>query len=119
MPHVSIEFSEGLEQGNDMQSVCQQLFVALSAQDAFDDPSTIKIRAKPVKFYSIGGEIQTFVHVTLLLMAGRHESTRAHLNRTIMETLDAALPGLGSITVQEVEMTRATYMKRVLQTRIE
>ena len=113
MPHVSIEFSKGLEQTNDIQSVCNQLFAVLAGQDAFDAP-TIKIRATSVEFFRIGTEPQTFVHATLLLMEGRDELTRTQLNKTIIEVLGKALPNVGSITVQDVEMTLASYAKRVL-----
>ncbi|MEX0348917.1 MAG: 5-carboxymethyl-2-hydroxymuconate Delta-isomerase [Paracoccaceae bacterium] len=108
MPHVSIEFSKGLERDNDIQSVCEELHTALAATDVFDPP-TIKVRAKPVEFSCVGGEAQTFVHATLLLMAGRDEPTRKSLNKTILDVLGKALPGVESITVQDVEMTRATY----------
>ncbi len=113
MPHVSIEFSKGLEQTYDIQSVCDQLFSVLADQDAFDAP-TIKIRATSVEFFRIGTEPQTFVHATLLLMEGRDELTRTQLNKTIIEVLGKALPNVGSITVQDVEMTLASYAKRVL-----
>lgn len=114
MPHISVEFSKGLEQTNDFQSVCNQLFMVLSNQDAFEDPAVIKIRATAVEFFRIGSDPQTFVHATLLLMKGRDELTRAHLNKTILEVLDKALPDVGSITVKDVEMTRSTYAGRVL-----
>ncbi|NSX55671.1 5-carboxymethyl-2-hydroxymuconate Delta-isomerase [Parasulfitobacter algicola] len=114
MPHVSVEFSKGLEQTNDIQSVCNQLFATLCDQDAFEDPSVIKIRATPIEFFRIGSEPQTFVHATLLLMQGRSESTRTHLNKAILDVLSKALPDVGSITVKDVEMTRATYASRVL-----
>ena len=113
MPHVSIEFSKGIEQTTDIQSVCNQVFAALADQDVFDAP-TIKIRATSVEFFRIGSEPQTFVHATLLLMEGRDELTRTHLNKTILEVLGKALPNVGSITVQDVEMTRTTYAGRVL-----
>ena len=113
MPHVSIEFSEGIEQTHDIQLLCQEMFRVLAAQEAFDGP-TIKIRATPVKYFCIGTEPQTFAHATLLLMAGRDQLTRAHLNKTILDVLNNALPDVGSLTVQEVEMTLETYAKRVL-----
>ena len=113
MPHVSIEFSKDLEQTTDMQSVCNQLFTVLADQDVFDAP-TIKIRAKPVEFFRIGSEPQTFVHATLLLMEGRDELVRTQLNKIILEVLGKALPNVGSITVQDVEMTLNSYAKRVL-----
>ena len=114
MPHVSIEFSKGLEQTYGIQSLCSRLFEVLAEQDAFEDPSAIKIRATPVEFFRIGSEPQTFVHATLLLMKGRDQLTRTHLNKTILEVLSNALPDAGSITVKDVQMTRATYAARVL-----
>jgi len=46
-------------------------------------------------------------------MEGRDELTRTQLNKTIIEVLGEALPNVGSITVQDVEMTRASYAKRI------
>ncbi|MFA3916938.1 5-carboxymethyl-2-hydroxymuconate Delta-isomerase [Ruegeria hyattellae] len=112
MPHVSIEFSTGLEQTFDIQALCERLFVVLSEQDVFDPP-TIKIRAKPVEFFRIGTDPQTFVHATLLLMEGRDEVTRTRLNQTIVEVVSQAMPEVGSITVQDLEMTRASYAKQL------
>lgn len=113
MPHVSIEFSEGIEQTHNIQLLCEEMFRVLAAQDAFDEP-TIKIRATPVKYFCIGTEPQTFAHATLLLMAGRDQNIRAHLNKTILDVLNKALPDVGSLTVKDIEMTRETYAGRVL-----
>lgn len=115
MPHVVIEFSKGLEQTNDMQLVCNQVFTVLADHDAFEDPTAIKIRATPIEFFRIGSEPQTFVHATLRLMKGRDELTRKQLNEAILGALVTALPGVGSITVQDAEMTRETYARRLLQ----
>lgn len=112
MPHLSIEFSEGLERNYDMQLVCEKLFTGLSENAVFE-ASDIKVRAKPVAYFRIGTDPQTFVHATLLLMEGRDESTRTKLNRTIIETLRELLPDVGSITVQDLEITRATYLKNL------
>lgn len=112
MPHATLEFSEGIEQTHDVQAICDQLFVALAEHPEFD-PSTLKIRATPVPYSRIGTEPQTFIHATLLLMQGRDEETRAELNAIILDVLAASAPTVGSITVQDVEMTRATYAKRL------
>ncbi len=112
MPHVSLEFSAGLEQSHDFQAICEQLYTVLAGHEEFDPP-TLKIRATPVPFSRIGTEPQTFVHATLLLMRGLDEATRAGLNATILDVLAKTMPEVGSITVQDVEMTRATYAKRL------
>lgn len=114
MPHVTIEFSQGLEKSNDFHLVCEQVFATLALQDEFDPP-TIKVRATPVSFFRIGSEPQTFVHATLMLMDGRDAATRKRLNQTILEVLDKAMPDVGSITVREVEIDRATYAKRMVR----
>ncbi|CUH42122.1 5-carboxymethyl-2-hydroxymuconate Delta-isomerase [Ruegeria atlantica] len=77
------------------------------------DAETIKICAIPVEYYRIGTDPQTFVHATLLLMQGRDEATRSELNAAVLEVLSAALPEVGSITVQDVQMNRASYAKRL------
>lgn len=114
MPHVSIEYSKSIEKTYDIQELCNRLFTVLADTDDFD-PSTVKIRAKPVEFFRIGTEPQTFVHATLLLLEGRDESTRANLNQTIIDIITEALPDVGSITAQDVELNCATYSKRLAE----
>jgi 5-carboxymethyl-2-hydroxymuconate isomerase len=112
MPHLSIEFSEGLERNHDMQLVCERLFKDLSDSTVFE-AADIKVRAKSVTYFYIGTDPQTFVHATLLLMEGRDEATRTRLNQTIISTLRELLPDVGSITVQDLGITRATYLKNL------
>lgn len=114
MPHVSIEFSKGLEQTADIQSICNDVFEALADQSTFPDASVIKVRASAVDFVRLGWDSQTFAHATLSLMAGRDEPTRKHLNGVILGVLIKALPNVQSLTVQEIEMTSATYGNRIL-----
>jgi|TARA_B110000908_G_C10265839_1_gene463831 5-carboxymethyl-2-hydroxymuconate isomerase len=114
MPHVSIEFSKGLEQTADIQSICNDVFEVLAGQSTFPDASVIKVRASAVDYIRIGRDPQTFAHATLSLMAGRDEPTRKHLNDVILDVLIKALPDVSNLTVQEVKMTSATYAKRTL-----
>ncbi len=113
MPHVSLEFSSGISEVYDIQNVCERLLAELSNDPAFD-PADIKIRAKPIDYFCMGTDPQSFVHATLLLMDGRDEPTRKRLNTVILNTLRDQLSDVGSITVQDLEMTRATYLKSLL-----
>jgi 5-carboxymethyl-2-hydroxymuconate isomerase len=76
-------------------------------------PPTLKIRATSFPYFRIGTEPQTFIHATLLLLQGRDEATRAELNAIILNVLAASAPTVGSITVRDVEIDRATYAKRL------
>lgn len=115
MPQVVIEFSRGLEQTHDLHALCESLFQALAAEEEVTDPSTVKVRARAVDFFRNGTEPQSFAHATFLLLDGRDAATRKHLNHRILAVMTEALPDVGSLSVHEVEMTRATYAKRVLE----
>ncbi len=112
MPHITLEFSAGLEKTHDFQAICEQLYSVLAAHEEFDAP-TLKIRATSFPYFRIGTEPQTFIHATLLLLQGRDEATRAELNAIILNVLAASAPTVGSITVRDVEIDRATYAKRL------
>lgn len=113
MPHLVIELSREIEQSYDMQLACTKLFKALSENTIFD-AGEVKVRALPVAYSHIGTSPQTFVHATLLLIEGRDEQTRSALNSKILETLRTCFPDVGSITVQDIEITQATYFKSLL-----
>jgi len=112
MPQVSIEFSKGLDDTVDIQTLCNDVFDALAGQDAFSNPSAIKVKAMPVDIFRVGCDPQTFVHAVLSLMSGRDEQTRKLLNIAILDVLSAALPEVGSLTVQDIQISPATYAKR-------
>lgn len=113
MPHLSLEFSQEIARDHDISALCDHLFTALAETGVFG-VSDIKVRAKPVEFYRSGAEPQSFVHATLMLMEGRDTATRAGLNRQVLELLSAELPQVGSISVQDVELPRSSYVKRML-----
>jgi len=115
MPQVVIEFSKGLEESHDIQGLCESLFDALASEEEVADPSTVKVRARPVEYFRNGTEPPSFAHATFLLLDGWDEATRKHLNHRILGVMEAALSDVGSLSVQDVEMSRATYAKRVLQ----
>ena len=115
MPQVTIEFSRGIEQTHDMQALCETLFQALAAEAEVASPSAVKVRARAVDFYRNGTEPPSFAHATFLLLDGRDEATRKHLNQRILTVMKTALPTVGSLSVHEVEMTRSTYAKHVLE----
>lgn len=114
MPHVVIDFSAGLEQDHDMQDLCQRVFAALSSQPAIPTPSSLKIRARPQAFALIGTEPQSFAHAELRLLPGRDDATKSLLTQIVLDVLQDAMPTVGSLTVEAVEMHGASYAKRVI-----
>lgn len=114
MPHIVVEYSAKLDQSHDMQALCEHLFNVARNSTVFPDIGAIKVRALPCPYVYIGQESQSFAHATVRLLAGRDIETKARLTNLILETLNATLPDVGSLTVDIKDIDRETYAKRVL-----
>ncbi len=114
MPHIIVEYAGQLDKTHCMTGLCQTLFDTAAASGVFPDVSAIKVRATPCPFFRIGTEPQSFAHVTIRLLAGRDEATKAELSCSILAALDQALPDVGSLSVDIKDIDTATYAKRTL-----
>jgi len=114
MPHITVEYAGHLDEVHCMTGLCQTLFDTAAASGVFPDKSAIKVRAIPCPFSHIGTDPQSFVHVTIRLLLGRDETTKAELTRSILTALDQALPDVGSLSVDIKDIDTATYAKRTL-----
>lgn len=113
MPHITIEHSKGLESSHDLQTLCTALWEKFANHSAITAPDTVRTRTIPATASRIGIETQTFAHATLLLLPGRSDETRNELAQLILDTLDAHLPDVGSLTVR-LDTIDQPYMKRML-----
>lgn len=114
MPHIIVEYAGHLDETHCMSTVCKTLFDATAASGVFPDISAIKVRALPYPFSLIGTEPQSFAHVTIRLLAGRDDTVKADLTRSILAALDQALPEVGCLTVDIEDIDTAIYAKRTL-----
>lgn len=114
MPHIVIDYTAGIETNADLPALCEALFRALAADPAIPHPSSLKIRVRPIDVSRIGTEPQSFAHATLRLLPGRDDVTKAKLTTLILAEMAQALPKVGSLSVEAVEMHGASYAKRVL-----
>lgn len=71
----------------------------------------IKLRAMPLTHYRLGGARQHFLHAQLRIHRGRSEEQKQKLSRRVLETLRGQQWPLQVITVEVVEMDRASYAK--------
>jgi len=113
MPHIIIEHSKGLEDSHNLQSLCDDLWKMFAEHPAVNGPDTVRTRTMPATASRIGVEPQTFAHATLLLLPGRSDETKAELAKMILDTLDAHLPDVGSLTVR-LDRIEQPYIKRML-----
>ena len=112
MPHVVIDFAEGLEQSHNMSQLCETVFETLILDVEINAPA-LKVRARPQPFFKIGTEPATFAHATLYLLEGRGDETKARLSDIVLQAMDQVLPTVGSLSVDVRDMNKVAYAKRV------
>ncbi len=120
MPHITIEYSPNLTRC-EPSAVLAQVNQALARSGVFDD-ADIKSRAVRLQDVLVGsqGAPCAFVHATIRLLAGRSAATRAALAADVLDALQRSLPDGAvddrpvQVSVDVVEMDRATYAKTVV-----
>jgi len=112
MPHCIIEHSSSL----DSNVLMPLVFNASLASSLFEkDGSDIKVRAIPFTQYQTGA-LQSdvaFIHVTLKILSGRNTDQKLVLSRLVLASLEALALKACSISVEVVDIERASYVKVV------
>lgn len=113
MPHLILDYSDGIDQTHDMQALCIALFDHLQADPALPDPASLKIRARPSPYSLSGAPQPGQLHATLWLLPGRDGNTKSRLADEILGVLAQHLTDVGSVSV-DIQELNAAYTKRVL-----
>ncbi|NOX73958.1 MAG: 5-carboxymethyl-2-hydroxymuconate Delta-isomerase [Alphaproteobacteria bacterium] len=113
MPHFIIDYSRDLEPDYDISKVMQIAFdsgVASGVMQAVD----IKVRARPYDHYRILNAGDSFVHVTVFLLAGRSDAQKERVSLALRQNLVAYLANVTSVSIDIRDMNPHAYKKRVL-----
>ena len=91
-----------------------RVFAGAMASGLFEaDGSDIKVRTISYGTYATGTQASDFVHVIVRILSGRTLEQRQMLSASVLAQLQSlALPGC-SLTVEVVDMERASYSKFV------
>ncbi|MEM6308096.1 MAG: 5-carboxymethyl-2-hydroxymuconate isomerase [Pseudomonadota bacterium] len=111
MPHLIIQHTQ--KTASQMPDVCQAVFDAAAGCATFPDATAIKVRSVLCANHT-GGTGDDFAHVTVRLLDGRSDTEKADVSAAIMVALDRHLPTTANLTVEIVDMHRASYQKRSL-----
>lgn len=114
MPHIVIEYSQGLELSVAIATVMEAAFDAAVASGIMD-PRDIKIRALPYEHFRLEGPADSFVHVSCRLLTGRTPDQKVRLSTLLRQRLSALLPDVHSISIDVVDMDPEAYKKRLLR----
>lgn len=110
MPHLIIEFCPGQATDAQVEALLDAVHHAAAATGLFA-ASHIRVRAHPVVHYRHGGERRPFIHAQLRIHSGRSLEQRQALSQAILAALRAQQWPAEVITVEVVEMERASYAK--------
>lgn len=110
MPHCVIEHSAKF----DSDMVMAKVFEGAFQSKLFEaDGSDIKVRAMVFEHFLTGNSQADFIHVSLNILSGRSAAQKAHLSETVLQQLAALALEPSSISVEVVDIDRASYRKLV------
>ncbi|MBY5992557.1 5-carboxymethyl-2-hydroxymuconate Delta-isomerase [Ferrimonas balearica] len=104
MPHLVLEYAETTLDDAAIAPVLTALHHSALASGQFSE-SAIKVRALAVPHALVAGQPAPFAHLTVKLLPGRSEETKAALLDRLLATLAAALPHQASTSVELVDLT--------------
>lgn len=118
MPHFVIEYSAPSETSPaiDFAVLMEQLGQA-AADTGVMKLEDIKLRSIPFETFRLNDGSQSFLHLTVSLLAGRTPQQKAALALTCRATLVSLCPDINAISVDIRDMDGHAYKKRVAKNR--
>lgn len=110
MPHVIIEFTEGMASDVHIELLLDALHTRIAATGLFE-AEHIRLRAYPIRFHRCGGSRSHFLHAQLRIHTGRSDAQKSALSSAVLATLREQALAAEVITVEVVELERASYRK--------
>jgi len=120
MPHAIIEYSQSLAESAkhkiSPESLMASVFDGAKHSKLFD-AADIKVRTIAFEHH-LSGEIpetndRPFIHVTMKILSGRTLEQRTHLSECVMAALEQLKLESLSLTVEILDIEKASYIKRL------
>jgi len=110
MPHCIVEHSAELA----AETLIAQVFSGAFGSGLFEaDGADIKVRTVAYSHYCTGPRKSAFVHVALKILSGRTLAQKQHLSAIVLAHLRQLDIADCSLTVEVVDIDRASYAKWV------
>ena len=114
MPHCVIEYSSEVAEQVCVTELMAAVYEAAFSTGLFPEYH-IKTRAVAYDHFRVGQTSDTFVHVNLHLLSGRDDGQKSDLSEKVLAGIESLLPKVGVVSVEIIDMHRASYRKRVLK----
>lgn len=113
MPHIVIEYSQDSCPGSRAQQILDGAHLAVAGSGLFQ-VENIKSRLQPVSDYRLHGDFQGFVAVQCRIHPGRSSAQKQALSQSILQAIVPHCSNRTVVTVEVVEMDKASYAKSVI-----
>ncbi len=113
MPHFVIEYSRDVETRYDMAEVMEIAFDS-GVETGVMQAKDIKVRARPYDHYRMPDKDDSFLHVTVFLLAGRTDAQKEKVSLALRAALAGHLKTVSSVSVDIRDMNTTVYKKRLL-----
>lgn len=110
MPHIIVEYPEQAMNGADIPAILRTVHESVVASKLYKAPQ-IKTRAYSFKDYTYAGGGDPYIHVQARICSGRDDDNRNQLSQVILSGLQALEIPISVITVEVVDMDRASYAR--------
>jgi len=120
MPHLTIQYSSGLFEADDLAPTLTEVNAALVDSGAIRDEKDLKSRMIALDAICVGTAMESrgFVYAQLRVLPGRDPATRAAMTQCIAGVLRQRCRRpqgmLVQLSVEIVEMERESYVKEIL-----
>jgi 5-carboxymethyl-2-hydroxymuconate isomerase len=113
MPHLVVEYSQKSLNKEAIRHLMAEL-AAAAARTGVMKAYDIKVRAQGYSDFLVAGKEDTFVHVSVYLLAGRTPEQKVDLSEQLRQVLIDACPEVVSLSVDIRDMDPVAYKKRLM-----
>lgn len=113
MPHFVIEYSRDVEAEYDIGKIMQIAFEAGVASGEMQG-ADIKVRAHAYDHYRLLNAGDSFLHLSVFLLAGRTDAQKEHIALLQRAALTDYLTAVTAVSIDIRDMNTVAYKKRLL-----
>ena len=112
MPHLVVEYSRGAPGNEDVRRLMARLAES-AARTGVMKAEDIKVRAIGYDDFLIAGKQDSFVHLSVYLLAGRTSEQKVKLSEELRQVMTETCPDVISLSVDIRDMDPVAYKKRL------
>ena len=111
MPHFVIDCSENIFSQKPPNNIMQKVYDTAESSNLFEK-GDIKVRINPFKYYKIGKEKESFIHIFGNIMEGRTSAQKRMLSKSLITELKVMFPDVSIISMNIRDFEKATYCNK-------